>query len=72
MRVLDRFDDLGLHCTNEKTGWAPKANGKIQYLDRQWVRCNQGEFLQSFLLKLASSYEEDMVRYVYRCCRINI
>lgn len=72
MDVLDRFENLALHCTNQKTGWAPKANGAIQYLDRQWVRCNPGEFLQSFLLKLASNYEEDMVKYVYRCCRINI
>ncbi|KAL9953419.1 hypothetical protein ACROYT_G040837 [Oculina patagonica] len=72
VEVLDRFDNLGLHCSNLKTGWAPKANGAIQYLDRQWVRCNPDEFMQSFLLKLASNYEEDMVRYVYRCCRINI
>lgn len=70
--VLDKFDDFGLHCTSQRTGWAPKANGAIMYLERQWVRCHQNEFLQSFIMKLASNYEEDMVRYEYRCCSINI
>ncbi|KAJ7370678.1 hypothetical protein OS493_030794 [Desmophyllum pertusum] len=72
LEVLDRFDDLGFHCTNQKTGWAPKASGEIQYLDRQWVRCNPEEFLQSFVLKLATNHEESPVQYVYRCCSINI
>lgn len=70
--VLDRFDELGFHCTTQNTGWAPKANAAIGNLDRQWVRCNPNEFLQSFVLTLASNYEEDMVRYKYRCCSLNI
>lgn len=70
--MLDRFDDLGFHCTTQNTGWAPKANAAIGNLDRQWVRCNPNEFLQSFVLTLASNYEEDMVRYKYRCCSLNI
>lgn len=70
--VLDRFDEIGYHCSTQMTGWAPKANAPIGSLDRQWVRCNPEEFLQSFVLTLASNYEEDMVRYKYRCCSLNI
>ena len=70
--ILNRFDDVGLHCRNHKTGWQPKANGPILYLGSQWVHCNQNEFMQAFVLSLASNYKEDMVRYVYRCCSVNV
>ncbi|KAM7443718.1 hypothetical protein ABFA07_007602 [Porites harrisoni] len=71
-QVLDKFDNFGLHCTTQKTGYAPKVNGAIGYLDRQWVRCHQNEFLQAFVLKMATSYGEDMVRYEYQCCSLSI
>lgn len=70
--ILNRFDGISVNCRNLKTGWEPKGNGAIMYLERQWVRCHQNEFMQSFVLNLASNYEGDNVRYVYRCCNVDV
>ena len=70
--ILNRFDGISVNCRNLKTGWEPKGNGPIMYLERQWVRCHQNEFMQSFVLNLASNYEGDNVRYVYRCCNVDV
>ena len=70
--ILNRFDRISVNCRNLKTGWEPKGNGAIMYLERQWVRCHQNEFMQSFVLNLASNYEGDNVRYVYRCCNVDV
>ncbi|EDO41219.1 predicted protein [Nematostella vectensis] len=72
LELEDRFGQFSANCRTVKTGWRQRANGEIMFLDRHHVRCRNDELLQSFQLARRSDYEDDMVRYVYRCCRLTL
>ena len=53
-------------CRDVTTEYKDQGEGKVQYLDRHDVKCNEGEYLSKFRLDVGDT---DKYRYEYKCCK---
>ena len=56
-----------ISCYDRHTGFTYDGNGRVEYLDRNFVYCNSGYFIQSFRLQRNSGHNH--IRYWARCCK---
>ena len=67
-----RLNGAKVHRVDKVTGWQPRSDASIMFLDRHNVQCPPSYFLARFQLGRKGDYASAEVRYSFKCCTLNI